>query len=430
MSPTGAHLSTLKPTNTLIRYGLIGAAIAFAGPPIYIHAPKVYAELHGLNLAVLGAVLLALRAFDFVQDPLLGWAISKRPESRSKLAIIFTALLGAGMTALFAPTLPLPPGIWIAISLALVFTGFSGLQIMFYSAGIGLAESLKTTHSKIAAWRETSVLIGICAACVAPVGFAAMTDEPTGYAIYAGAFLVLLITGLLLSRPVWTSPLPPQQEKADYKTLLKDTPLRWLMGVGFLNSLPTGVTSTLFLFYVEDRLQGGFHAGPMLLIFFLSAALSAPFWGKMASKYNIKTVLLIGMSLVIPAFITASMLGSGDILAFYIICVFSGITLGADMTLLPAMISERLAESGQSPSHAFGIFGFITKMSFAVGAAISLPILAYAQYTPGDGNTEASLRALALTYAALPCVLKVFAIVGLKLAPIGCTKRLIEKVQP
>jgi len=116
------------------------------------------------------------------------------------------------------------------------------------------------------------------------------------------------------------------------------------------------------------------------------------------------------------------MLGSGDIWAFYIICIFSGITLGADMTLLPAMISERLADSGQSPSHAFGIFGFITKMSFAVGAAISLPLLAYAQYTPGDGNTEASLRALALTYAALPCALKVFAIIGLKLAPITNTK--------
>lgn len=422
MTSVGAHASPNKSSGTLIRYGLIGAAIAFAGPPIYIHAPKVYAEFHGLSLALLGAILLGLRAFDFIQDPLLGWAISKRPENRSKLAVLFTVLLGVGMSALFAPTLPMSPGIWIAISLALVFTGFSGLQIMFYSAGIGLADSLKTTHSRIAAWRETSVLIGICAACVAPVGFAALTDGPTGYALYAGAFLVLLTTGLLLSRPIWTAPLPKQQEKANYKSLLKDTPLRWLMGVGFINSLPTGVTSTLFLFYVDDRLEGGLHAGPMLLVFFLCAALSAPFWGKMAAKYKAKTVLLIGMSLVIPAFITAAMLGAGDIWAFYIICIFSGITLGADMTLLPALLSARLAESGQSPSHAFGIFGFITKMSFAVGAAISLPILAYAQYVPGDSNTESSLRALALTYAALPCVLKLFAIVGLKLAPIADRK--------
>ncbi|NNC37270.1 MAG: MFS transporter [Acidimicrobiales bacterium] len=409
-------------TNTLIRYGLIGAAIAFAGPPIYIHAPKVYAELHGLNLAILGAVLLALRAFDFIQDPLLGWAISKRPEKRSKLAVLFTVLLGTGMAALFAPILPLSPGIWIALSLALVFTGFSGLQIMFYSAGIGLAEDMRTSHSRIAAWRETSVLIGVCAACVAPVIFAALTDEPTGYAIYAGAFLVLLTTGLLLSRPVWTVPLPKQQEKADYKTLIKDRPLRWLLGVGFLNSLPTGVTSTLFLFYVEDRLEGGFHAGPLLLIFFLSAALSAPFWGKMATRYDVKTVLLSGMSLLIPAFITASFLGSGDIWQFYVICVLSGMALGADMTLLPAMISERLAKSGQSPAHAFGIFGFITKMSFAVGAAISLPLLALAQYKPGADNPESALFALALTYAALPCVLKIFAIVGLKIAPISDTQ--------
>jgi GPH family glycoside/pentoside/hexuronide:cation symporter len=126
---------------------------------------------------------------------------------------------------------------------------------------------------------------------------------------------------------------------------------------------------------------------------------------------------MAGMALTIPAFITASMLGTGDVIPFYIICVLSGVTLGADMTILPAMLSARLEASGQSPSHAFGMWGFITKMSFAIAAGVSLPLLAYAGYNPGTGNPETALRSLALTYAALPCALKIFAIIALKLAP-------------
>lgn len=407
----------LSPTAYLVRYGLIGAAIAFAGPPIYIHAPKVYADIHGVGLAWLGLILLAIRAFDFIQDPLLGWWIAKSGNKRMPLAVLFTLFLGVGMSALFAPTPLLSPGLWFALSLAFVFTGFSGLQIMFYSAGLGLADHLKTSHARVAAWRETSVLIGICAACVAPAGFALLVGESGGYALYAVAFLVLLLTGLFLSRPVWQTPLPTRQEKANYRSLLSDKPLRWLLAIGFLNSLPTGVTSTLFLFYVEDRIGVKAHAGPMLLTFFLCAALAAPIWGKLADKYSPKSVLMAGMALAIPAFITASMLGTGDAVPFYIICILSGVTLGADMTILPAMLSTRLEASGQSPSHAFGMWGFITKMSFAIAAGLSLPLLAYAGYNPGTENPEAALRSLAMTYAALPCALKILAIIALKLAP-------------
>ena len=419
MSGTDGNAAPLPYKNTLIRYGLIGAAIAFAGPPIYIHAPKVYAEIHGVGLALLGFILLALRGFDFIQDPLLGWGISKAENKRFPLAAIFTVLLGAGMAMLFAPTLSLTPGLWFALSLALVFTGFSGLQIMFYSAGLGLADNLKTSHTKVAAWRETSVLIGVCAACVAPAIFAHFTNEITGYVLYSVAFLILLFTGLMLSAPVWRAPLPKQKQQASYKTLLKDKPLRWLLAIGFLNSLPTGVTSTLFLFYVQDRLGAKIHAGPLLLLFFLSAALSAPFWGWLAARTSAKSALMAGMILSIPAFITAALLSQGDVGIFYIIAVLSGITLGADMTLLPALLSARLSDSGQSPERAFGMWGFITKMSFAIGAGVSLPVLAAYEYTPGAGNSGSALLALALTYAALPCALKIFAILGLKFAPIN-----------
>ena len=41
-------------------YALFGAAVAFAGPPIYIHTPNLYASQHGITLGALGAILLGV----------------------------------------------------------------------------------------------------------------------------------------------------------------------------------------------------------------------------------------------------------------------------------------------------------------------------------------------------------------------------------
>ena len=58
-------------------YALFAAMLASAGLPIYIHAPKVYADDFGVSLTALGAVLFGLRLFDLVQDPGLGWVVAR-----------------------------------------------------------------------------------------------------------------------------------------------------------------------------------------------------------------------------------------------------------------------------------------------------------------------------------------------------------------
>jgi GPH family glycoside/pentoside/hexuronide:cation symporter len=61
----------------LPRYGLFAGFLAFAGLPIYIHAPKFFVDEYGVSLAAIGGVLLVLRLIDFVQDPLLGRLVDR-----------------------------------------------------------------------------------------------------------------------------------------------------------------------------------------------------------------------------------------------------------------------------------------------------------------------------------------------------------------
>ena len=401
----------------LARYASLGVVIAFAGPPIYIHTPKVYAEMNGMALGVLGLILAALRGLDFIQDPALGWIIN-RFQSRVKiLVMIFAVLLGLGMIGLFFPHPPIHLSIWLGLTLAMVFTGFSGLQILYYSTGLNMAELLDLAHSKIAVWRETGVLIGICAACISPTVLALFVADDWVYAVYSYIFAAGLALAIWLSLPVWNVTNDTTNQKVRIFEFFRNRQIRWLMLIGFLNSLPTGITSTLFLFYVQDRMGSDFHAGPMLLLFFLSAAIFAPVWGAIAKRMDIKSVLTLGMCLVIPAFIWAGFLKSGDILAFYLICILSGAALAADMTLLPALISFELEKTGQPGSVTFGVWGFVVKYAYAVGAGLGLILLSYSSYAPSAQNSEAALKTLALCYGVLPCMFKLLAVIAVQISP-------------
>ena len=60
------------PTARLYAYGALAAPLAMLSLPVYVHVPKFYAEQFGLALGTQGALLLAARAFDALQDPLIG----------------------------------------------------------------------------------------------------------------------------------------------------------------------------------------------------------------------------------------------------------------------------------------------------------------------------------------------------------------------
>ena len=140
--------------------------------------PRLGAEL-GISLAAIGALLLALRTLDFVQDPLLGWIAQRFPNARAPLAALAILSVGIGFIAVFT----LQPGIiGLGLWLTLIFTGFSLGSILFYSQCADLAGQTRDTHYQLAGWRESGTLVGIIAAAALPAIFAFQTGTTGGYA--------------------------------------------------------------------------------------------------------------------------------------------------------------------------------------------------------------------------------------------------------
>ena len=389
-------------------YGLFAALLAAAGLPIYIHAPKFFVDEYGVSLASLSGVLFALRLLDVVQDPLLG-RLAERVRARRDTAVaIAGGLMAAAMLGLFAMTPPVSPLIWFALMLTIVFSGFSFLTINFYAQGVAKASELgEQGHLRLARWRETGALIGVCLASVAPIAFGAVMDRP--FAGFAVGFAVLALASMTVMRPEWDASTQPPSD--GFITILKDSIARRLLLIAFLNAAPVAVSSTLFLFYVESRLAAPGMEGPLLLLFFLSAALAAPFWGNVAERIGAKTTLLAAMVLAILSFGGALFLGAGDVWLFGVVCVMSGFALGADLTLLPAIFARRMAEISPNAAEGFGLWAFMSKFTLAFAAVLLLPTLEASGFQSGADNPAAALDLLGMLYAGVP--------VGLKLAAIA-----------
>ncbi len=387
------------------RVSLYAVMLACAGIPLYIHLPQFAATELGLGLGTLGAILLAIRLFDVVQDPLIGWAIDRWPHWQTKFAMAAAAGLAIGFPLLFS----LQSGPYIEAELIgvlmLLFSAYSLGMILLYGRSATLA---KSPHSRdlmaLATYRESGMLAGVVVASIAPSILVGLGRTGQGYGAFGVLLGVVALAAGILTKPIWTRPalsghpisLAALSQAGGVKLLL----------LAVLNSLPVALTSTLFLFFVQDHLGLAKLAGPLLVLFFVCAGLSVPVWGLVARKLGTKPTLLIAMPLAILSFIGAAFLSAGDALGFALICMASGAALGADMVLLPALFSIALTKAGLNAATAFGIWSFAGKLALALAAAIALPALELRGFVPASDNSPSALAALVAAYAILPCLLK------------------------
>ena len=385
------------------RVGVFALALAAAGIPIYIHLPRYAAADLGVPLGTLGALLMAIRLFDVVQDPLLGRMIDRFPQRRGAFGWAAMILLGGGFAMVFSVPAPIPVTWWLLLSLMIVFTGYSLGTILMYGQSRAIGEGRQL---RLSIFRETGLLVGVIVAAAAPT---VLGD----YRAFGWAITAVAVIAGLVAAPLWNRPAPP--DTPINLAALRNSGAAWLISLALINSLPVAISSTLFLFFVEDRLFLPDLAGPYLILFFIASGIAIPIWSRLAATYGAKPILLTAQLLSIPAFVGAFFLTKGAAVGFAVICTASGFVFGADLVLLPTLFTALLARNNIAGGAAFGLWSFATKAALAVAALIVLPALGWAGFAAGQENSAAALTTLAAAYALLPCILKLGAI-GLVIA--------------
>ena len=391
------------------RFSSLAFVIGMAGLPVYIHAPKYFVDVYGISLVTMGVIIFFLRLVDVFQDPILGIIASKTTRFGALPIALSVVAMCVGMIMLFAIQSPVSPSLWFSISLFLVFSGFSFAYIRSYAQGLinlGAKDQIR-----LARWREVGTTLGICVAAILPTTLLLVSAD--GYPLFAIFFCLIAILALMHVWSQFPASNSSQDSQNSFSSLLSATrnlQIRNLLFLALVNSSPVALSSTLFLFFVESRLNAPDWAGIFLILFFLAAAIATPFWTKLADVHGVFKILKISMLLSIISFFGATFLAEGDGLIFSAICLLSGATVGADLALLPVLFARQIENSSIIPDLGFSLWNFVSKATLAFAAVISLPLLELVGFNSSGPNSENALLALTFGYAVLPCILKCISI--------------------
>lgn len=405
-------MSTLT-RRALACYGLLAMPLAMVALPIYVLVPQLYAQRSVLTLAQIGYALLAARLLAAFSDPLLGWWVARGQGRHAPFLLLSLPLLIAGYGALFHP----PPAAghalalaWFLFSLLVVYLGFGLATIVHQSWGAALTQ-LPGQRTRVAAMREGCALAGAMAAAGLG-GWLGIDGLSLLFALLLLASAALLLR--LAPRPPVLLPQPslqslPQTSQLALMAPFRNRRFRVLFAVLLVNGVAAAIPATLFLFFAGDRLRLGASAGVFLLLYFVAGAASLPLWVALARRLGEARAWCAAMLLAALVFVWAYALGEGALLPFGAICVLSGMALGADVALPPALLAGVIGRAGRDAGHAadyMGWWNWGVQMTLALAAGIALPLLAWLDYVPGQPG---GLGALSAAYALLPCALKLAA---------------------
>ncbi len=415
----------------LAAYGALGLPLAMAALPIYVHVPKFYADTLGLSLAAVGGALLLARLFDAVQDPLLGWWSDRhRARGGSRWAFIAwgTPLLALGMAGLFNPpeSGAVSLAAWLIGNLLIVYTGYSMVTVSYFAHGAEITDDV-AERTRVTAWREGLSLIGVFLASAVPEVLKQASGERAGFAQFSWLFVpvaLVLAWVTMRSSPPAHGRRPPTGTAifGAFALPFRNPRFRPLIAIFVLNGIAAAIPATLVLFFIEDVVRRPDLTAVFLIAYFAAGAAGLPLWVWLARRIGKGRAWLVSMGVAIAAFVWAFFLPPGGAVAYGVICLLSGLALGADLALPPSMLADVIdadeaSGRGRNEGAYFGLWSLATKMNLALSAGIALPLLQAFGYAPRSDNAAESLLVLAGVYALLPCALKATAAVALFTSP-------------
>jgi glycoside/pentoside/hexuronide:cation symporter, GPH family len=418
----------IEPTRKeLLAYSSPALPLAFLALPFIVMAPEFYAKDMGLPLAWVGYAFLVIRIVDALADPVTGWLCDRfRPGfGRRRLWMALTALPASiSVYAAFVP----PDNIGITYLLiagcALSFS-WTAMQVPYLAWGAELSRSYEG-RTRVVAWRETLTVTGTLLALIIPALAPSFGFEDRRAALFLCAVLVVIILPLtaLWSVSIVPEPVERSTTRLDLKQSLslmaQNKPFRTLLATFFINGLANGLPAGLFLLYVAEKLAAPSSAGPLLLLYFISAVIGVPFWLKLAKRTSKHSAWRAGMMMACGGFIFAAILQPGDVMWFALICFITGFALGADV-IMPLSIQADVIDldteaSGEERSGLYlAIWAFASKLALGLSIGIAFPLLSHFGFDPGAGiRTEKGLVMLGFLYAGLPVLLKFYAVYQLR----------------
>lgn len=405
----------------LLAFGGLGLPLAALNLPLYVYLPTFYVRELGIELALVGTILLLSRLLDVVTDPIVG-VLGDRTRSRfgrrRPWVLAAVPLLLLASWRLFMPP-PDAGAFYLLLWSSVAYLAWTMILLAYSAWGAELSDDYDE-RSRIFGARDSFVILGILVAAALPT---LIGSDPGSRRTMAAIFWMMAV-----AVPVATLILmlrireQPYRERAavplarGVRSVFGNRPFRQLIGAYLLNGIANGLPATLFLLFVEHVIEAPEAGGPLLLLYFASGLVAIPLWLQVSYRIGKHRAWSLSMLWVSGVFAFVPFLGAGDLWWFTLICLLSGVSLGADLALPTAMQADvvdadSVATGNRRAGFYFALWSMATKLSFALAVGIaftSLDVVGFA--ADSRDNSGTALFALSALYALLPVVMKVASI--------------------
>lgn len=418
------------PLRIKLAYAAPAFSLAVIGIPIYVYIPKFYTDVVGVNIGILGTLILLVRIFDAVTDPVIGF-ISDRTNTpygrRRPYIAFFSVLLAISVYLLFNP----PDGsrffetAWFGIWFFLIFLFWTLVTVPYESLGPELTFNYNE-RTTLFGLRDGALIAGTLMAASSPAIVTLMFDlnadaqgEKDKF-FWISAFYAPLIVlfawwcvGVVKEREDKQISQSPDIVK-NLKLTVKNKPFMVLLISYTVAAFGSNLPATLILYYVEYVLQSQL-ADLFLLLYFVTGIVLLPIWVYLAKKFGKKYSWITAMTVNTGAFIGVFFLGPGDEMLYGILVVLSGLGFGATIAIPSSMQADvidydELLSGERHEGQYVGIWSVSKKLAAALGVGIALSFLSFSGYRPNVEQAEEVKVVLRTLYALIPSICSLAAI--------------------
>jgi GPH family glycoside/pentoside/hexuronide:cation symporter len=413
------------PWGRRIAYGLPAFALAVVGIPVYVHIPKFYTDVIGVNIAWVGSILLFVRIFDAFTDPFLG-VVSDRTRTRfgrrRPYILVGGFCLALAMLLLFVPP-QLSAGqakIWFTATLFALFLFWTVVTVPYEALGPEMTSDYNE-RTTLFAVRDGLLIAGTLVAAAAPAVIEALMDAGGSGDRERRKFLwiALMYAPLLIGSTLWCVYRVRERAAAgrhhagprggrNLRAILRNRPFIILLVSYTISAIGSNLPATLILYYVEYVLEST-NANLFLFMYFAAGIAMLPVWIKLAGRFGKKNAWLASMAINTCAFSGVFFLGAGDEWLYGVLVVVSGLGFGATLALPSAIQADVIdydeyLTGRRQEGWYIGVWSVVKKLTAAVGVGAGLTILGAVGYTPGTAQPPEVITALKVLYALVPCL--------------------------
>ena len=420
----------------------------------------IYAKYYGFSLTTIALIILLVRIFDVVTDPMIGFyadRYQRRHNTRKPFIVAGVLLLLVSSYFLYVPygvdvdfimTLPDLDGpvfstAYLVGWFLLLYLGSTLFDIPHISWATDIAKTA-ADKSRVYSFRSGAGYVGMILFYSIPLlpvfGSSDITPETLRVSMIVAGVLVLPLLYVCMrhtpnaslgafnkDNDKTVSVKAAVDRRGVIASIVRNKPLRIFLAASVFFQFGIGLWYGVIFFYVDSYLNMGEQFAPMFLVAFFVGVAATPIFYRLSLLFGKKAMVGLSGVFFIASYLYSGILIPGEtsvaaLMSLKIINTLGHVCLWA---MAPAMLSEiadysELKFRSQNTGMYFSLFLFVQKTCIAIGAAVGLAILGWFGYdATATSQVLEATQGLMLVVVWIPAVLALMALILIALNPIN-----------